>query len=559
MAGMGTMIDPIMTFVGAPGVYVNNASDALPAAAQEDTSDVSVMLLDRKHKEYVARFDAWLDLGLLYEGGSALKSACSRVLKKRPREDEEVYSARMDRFTYQNILATALGWYGAAMFGIEPEIFFNGQAGSGYYSDFLANCDGTGTSFIDFFKTCFQTMLTYGCSWILTDLRALETGEAPPVTMAEEQQRGLLDPHVVCYPPMNVINWQCDPLGNFLWAVVRTEEISQQFLGKELIVTNWYYYDQTSYKVYQWTRSPEEEISIGSQDNGAKAKLIKSGTHSLASVKRVPIRKLSLYNGLWLANRAYLLLIDHLNQDNTLAWSLFMSNLAIPVVIGDADPNQQTSSETGYLQFPTGTTYSWSEPEGKSFDQSAKRVDSLREEAFRSMNLQSQGRSMHATPAMQSGVSKTVEMMPARQVLSGMGDSLRMSMQAVLVDVRDAHKDPDTNPDVRGFMFQEDMSTEEVFAVTSLLSMRIPSKTFEKYVQKRVAKSWMQDANRVELAKVYQEIEAGPTMEEQQMTDMKNKVALASSTAASSLKMPPGRGGDGPAARNQTAPDTDQV
>jgi hypothetical protein len=255
-----------------------------------------------------------------------------------------------------------------------------------------------------------------------------------------------------------------------------------------------------------------------------------------------------LSEGLWLANRAYLQLIDHLNQDNTLAWSLFMSNLAIPVIIGDYDPSGMTSSETGFLQFPSGVTYGWSEPDGKSFVHSAKRVESLREECFRSMHLQAQGRSMRATPAAQSGRSKLLDMAPSKQILAGMGDDLRRNAQEILVDVRDAKGDKDIEPDVRGFSFQEDMTTEEVFAVTSFFNLKIPSRTLEKYVLKKIAKSWMPDANRKELVKVYDEIESGPTREEQAQKDMKMKMDAAAAGVKDKLnkanELPPGRGGN---------------
>ena len=35
-------------------------------------------------------------------------------------------------------------------------------------------------------------------------------GEEAPKSKEEEKQRGLLDPHLACYSPLNVINWQID-------------------------------------------------------------------------------------------------------------------------------------------------------------------------------------------------------------------------------------------------------------------------------------------------------------------------------------------------------------
>ncbi len=550
MAASPVLVSPIMSYVTR-----DNPGFVEPPVAPEEGRQ-SVKLLDMKHAEYTARFEAWLDLSLLYEGGAALKARAERLLKKRPREDEEVYAARLDRFTYENILGTGLGWYGAAMFDNEPEIMFDEDktsgSGSDYYTEFLSNCDGNGTTYIDFFKRVFQILLTYGSGWVLTDLRSVEPGQEPQ-TRFEEVQRGLTDPHVVCFTPLHVINWKYDSMGKLQWVIARTEVQEQEFLRRPEIVTTWYYYDKTSYKVYEDRRSIEEDTKVATQDAGRMANLLRSGTHCLAHEERVPMHRVTLSEGLWLANRAYLLLIDHLNQDNTLGWSLFMSNLAMPVVIGDGDPTSMTYSETGYLHFPSGTTYEWSEPAGTSFSHSAKRVESLREECFRSMHLQAQGRSMRATPAMQSGKSKVLDMAPAKQILSGMGDDLRKHMQDVLIDVKDARHEPDVDPDVRGFNFEDDMTTEEVFSVTSLLNMRIPSKKFEKYVQKKVAKAWMPDANREELVEVFKEIEAGPTMEEREQQDLKDRVKLAQQGMKSALtskppssNMPPGRGGSGP-------------
>lgn len=541
----GNVVSPILTMVTRPAGYV-------PPPPDLNNDDQPVNLLDLKHPEYESRFEAWLDLSLMYEGGAALKAKCERLLKKRPREDEEVYAARMDRFSYQNILGTGLGWYGAAMFDTIPEIFFSGKGGDNSYTKFLQNCDGIGTAYVDFFKKVFQVLLTYGAGWVLTDLKALGKDEEPPISLDDERKRGLLDPHLACYSPLSVINWQMDEMGKLKWAIVKTESQQQEFLRKPEIVTTYYYYDREVYHVYEDRRSPEEQIRLLTADSGRIAKHIRSGRHALAHVDRLPIRRLTLSEGLWLANRAYLLLIDHLNQDNTLAWSLFMSNLAIPIVIGDVDPSSMTYSETGYMQFPSGTLYQWSEPEGKSFSHSAKRVESLREECFRSMNLQSQGRSMRATPSMQSGRSKILEMMPAKQILAGMGDDVRRHMQDVLIDVRDARRESKVEPDVRGFTFQEDMSTEEVFAVSSLIQMKIPSKTFEKYVYKKVAKTWMIDANRDELTKVYDEIDAGPTLEEREQQELKSRMKIAQDGVKASLAgksgkvLPPGQGGSGP-------------
>lgn len=525
-------------------------------------SNQPVKMLDQKHPVYAANYDAWLDLSILYEGGVAMKKHASRMLKMRPREDTDVFAARVERFTYQNILGTALGWYISSMFEETPQFFFNNKAGQNidsknkigkFYSEFLGNCDGSGTLFTDFFKRVLSSMLTYGSAWVLTDLKALGEDEQKPSTLEEERSRGLLDPHVVAYSPMDVINWECDAEGCLEWVVVKVSKQENGFLKKPTIVDTWYYYDREKYYVYRDRREITAAAAMSGLEN-RMAEFISSGNHALFHKKRVPVRRIHLSENLWLANRAYLILIDHLNQDNTLAWALFMSNLAIPVIIGDIDTSNMTQSESGYLQFPSGTSYQWSEPDGKSFQHAANRLDSLREEAFRCMYLQSQGRSMHATPAMQSGRSKQLEMAPATDMKTGMGGDVRAAMQNVLIDVVDArHDNESVVPDVRGFIFEDDMTTEEVFAVTSLLSLRIPSKRFEKYIYKKVAHAWMPDANREEQEAIDKEIDEGPTMEDREKKEQQERIEMAKAGMASAVKkasggptQPPGRGGAGP-------------
>lgn len=525
-------------------------------------SNQSVKLLDQKHPTYVANEDAWLDLSIMREGGVTIKKHAHRLLKMRPREDSDVFAARVDRFTYQNILGTALGWYVSSLFEETPQFFFNDKSGKSldskskvgkFYSDFIDNCDGGGKLFVDFFKQVFSNALTYGSSWVLTDLKALGAGEPEPKTLEEQLSRGLLDPHLVAYTPLDVINWSCDAEGCLEWAVVKVSKHEQGFLMKPHIVDTWYYYDRQQYYVYRDRREITAHAAMSGLEN-RMAEFVASGNHALRHKNRVPLRQIKLSEGLWLANSAYLVLLDHLNQDNTLAWALFMSNLAIPVIIGDIDTSNMTNSESGYLQFPAGTTYQWSEPDGKSFQHAAQRLDSLREEAFRCMYLQAQGRSMHATPAMQSGRSKQLEMAPATDMKTGMGGDVRMAMQCVLMDVIDARRDGESViPDVRGFVFEDDMTTEEVFAVSSLLSLRIPSKKFEKYIYKKVAHSWMPDANREEQEEIDKEIDAGPTMEDREKKEQQERIELAKAGMASAAKkasggptQPPGRGGAGP-------------
>lgn len=530
-------------------------------ARAESRGKAPVKILDQKHPDYVLKAPAWLDLTLLKESGVAIGRKCERLLQKRPREDPEVYNGRMERFTHQPILGTALGWYEAAMYKEEPQFFFYKGTNktqpldtkeSSYYKDqFLSNCDGNRTQFVDFSKRAFADLLTYGVAHILTDLPPRDPSK-PELTLQQELDGGYRDPFLVCYTPLEVINWRTDRTGAYEWVVIKTSKLDQQFLSKPQEVDTWYYFDRTSYKCYELRRDAGT-VAVNTDSSTMQADLIAEGTHALSHVSRVPLRSFYLSNKLWLANRAYLLLRDHLNQDNSLAWALFISNLAIPIIIGDVDTTNMVDSETGFFQFPAGTEYKWSEPEGRSFAVSMNRLEGLREEAFRCMYLQSQGMSMRATPQMQSGRSKLVSMVPTHEVLSNMAKDLRQRLQELLGDVVDARRDA-IYPDVRGFDYDDDMTTEEVFAVSSVLGLRIPSESFEKWIYKKVVKAWARDVNQASLEKMYQEIDEGPTMEQKMDEDLKVRMSLmqkgmgkaVSGKMGPQIPMPPGRGGAGP-------------
>ena len=127
------------------------------------------------------------------------------------------------------------------------------------------------------------------------------------------------------------------------------------------------------------------------QQESAFAELVDQGTHALAGVNRVPIRRIVLPEELWLGNRSYLQLVDHLNQDNSLAWGLFMGNVPMPIVFSDRDVGPQTISQVGFLQFEKDARFEWAAPPAESYALSQTRLNTLREEIYRSFYLQAQG------------------------------------------------------------------------------------------------------------------------------------------------------------------------
>lgn len=474
------------------------------------TTTLPVKLLDARHPDYAANAACWDNIDLLYRGGHTLKNQAARFLVKRPKELPEVYEARAGRFTYQNILGTALGWYQAAMFTDDPDILIrrgeaeiDGDRGD-FYARFLEDCNRAGRTFTDLFRDVFLHLMLYRSTLILTDLPKMER---QPATLAEQKAAGALDPYLVLYEPRQVINWETDAYGNLAWVVIATTAERRQFAQDAAVVDRWYYFDRSEYRVYESQRKKD------SREKSETASLVDSGPHALAEAGRVPARWVQIPDALWLANRAYLQVIDHLNQDNSYAWALFMANLPVPVIKGDYE-QPPTVSETAFIQLPENGAFEWAEPSGSSFQHSAARIASLREEIYRQLYLQAQGRSTEATPAAQSGYSKEMDMAPSRDVLNGFGDVLRAAMLSVLIDVAAIRGEADLAFDVRGFTFDDDDAADELATAEAAIGLNIPSDTLEKEIQKRVARVLLKDARPDVIQKVEGEIDAAPGKEE---------------------------------------------
>jgi hypothetical protein len=479
--------------------------------------------LDRKNPEWLLYHDMWEKLDLMHEGGVRLKNAADAFLIKRPKELFDVYQERIRRFTYKNVLGNVTGWYVTKMFQRNPTI--DTKNADAFYSGFLANSDNAGTSYIDFFRGVLLSMLLYRSAYVLIDK---PRADVPPESRADEQAAGLDRPYLCGYMPVQVINWAADSYGNLNWVVIKTVTQDQEtWDGQPSTLHSWYIFDRQNYYEYQVRGELKQEqdgtyklYDANGQPLGqepVEATLAGSGQHALANFNRVPVRKIELPATLWLSNRAYLELIDHLNTENTLMWALFMANLAMPLIIGQQDLKTMTLSEAGFLHLTDkDAKFLWTEPEGKSFAISQTRLDTLRQEVYRSFYLQAQGRDSSASAAGSSGYSKELDMAPAADVANGLGDYLRIGMQRVLIDVRDARGDTTSDPDVQGFRFEARPALQDIQTSQAVIDLGVTdkSKTLEIELDKRVALSLLDDANDATKDKVVKEIEAAPSRAE---------------------------------------------
>jgi hypothetical protein len=107
-------------------------------------------------------------------------------------------------------------------------------------------------------------------------------------------------------------------------------------------------------------------------------------------------------------------------------------------------------------------------------------------------------------------------MAPSHDVLNGLGDILRAKMQVTLEWVAAARAltgfetDLNLTFDVRGFAFEEKLSTDEIAVIQDLLNMEIPSDLLEKELFILAARAALRDANADTLKAIIDEIRTAP-------------------------------------------------
>ncbi len=475
---------------------------------------VRVKALDAQNPFYATFGTTWNDIDVLNESGERLRLAAHRFLAKRPKEQIDIYQERLRNFFSTPLLGTIIGWYSSALFRRQPAIETPGE--DEFFTAFLDDCDHAATKYTEHWRRCFEGLLLYGRCWTLVDKPS--TGDLVPESRAQEQDLGLDAPYLVSYDPRQVINWGVDKFGNLDWVVTKTLDTQAEFLADDAAtMTHWTYYDRARYARYeaQSEEGTSQFRSFGASplpDQEPMAKLIESGPHALSGQNAVPFTLVTVPNNLWLANRAFAMLKQYVNQENSYSWGLYMGNLEMPVIFtGGSEPNM-TRSEASYWVFDQKDRVEWSGPSGRTFQNSAAYIDALREDIYRAFYLQAQGRSSRATASAQSGYSKQMDMMPSNDVLNAYGDIVRQGMEATLNMVAKARGMGDEAlSTVTGFRFEWQPATQSIATADEFSALNIQSDSAQKAMQKRVVRDVFQDERAEDIEKFVAEIDAAPT------------------------------------------------
>ncbi len=452
--------------------------------------------INREHPEYASRKAMWRRYRDLYAGGEQLREHASEYLARRHKEPNEIYSERLQRVFYENYIGSIVDWYAATLMRRSPVLTFDAMAAGAkrFYGEFSADCDFKGTTLAEFCRHSLIETLVCGSSYVVVDF---PRANGPASTRAEEDASGRSRAYLLNYGPDEVINWSYDETGRLEWVVIRTECLQQSKVtdAKWERETRWIYYDREDFKIF---RQAGESKSV---------ELIDQGKHGFAALKRVPVFRMKVSEGLWLTNKAALLQLEHFNKSNALSWALAMGLFATPVIYSDREWSQIVG-ESYYIQMGPQDRFGWTEPEGKVYQIAADNLDKLKDEIYRVCYLMTQAGSSSGS-AHQSALGKQLDFSTTEEVLRAYGDMVKDVVRQILSAIAAARQDENMIGVAGLDDFDIDDFSNDLQDAKNLLALGIQSPTLTKQVFKTIALKYLTDARPEIKNKVADEIEQG--------------------------------------------------
>ncbi|MBV9939495.1 MAG: hypothetical protein JO150_13390 [Acidobacteriaceae bacterium] len=452
--------------------------------------------IDREHPDYKKQQHTLRTYRDLYAGGLQFQHRAAEYLLRRQKEPLDVYSERLQRAFYQNYVGSIIDWYASTLFRREPSIHFQGALDGShkFFPAFIEDCDRKGTRLTTFFRHCLIDALIAGRTHILIDFPRVAT---TPTNRAEEDAVGLSRAYLLHYQAESLINWSVDENGEYEWIVLRQKVRRQPSVDSAEIIeeTYWRYYDRSEFQVYR---------RLERQGSESVVSLIDAGPHAYSRENRVPLVTMQVTDGLWLANKAAHLQLEHFNKSNALAWAITMGLFAMPVIYSDREWNQIVG-ESYYIQLGPGDKFGWTEPDGKVYQIAAKNLESLKEEIYRVCYL-SQASGEMVSGHAQSALSKQMDFAITQEVLRAYSSTVKDCIRKVLTGICKARQD-DMSVSVTGLDEVDigDFGTELQDA-KNLLQLGIESPTLKRQVYQRLATKYLNDANQEIKDQITQEI-----------------------------------------------------
>lgn len=146
-------------------------------------------------------------------GSEWYRADSSAYLWKHSSESTGEYEERCARAVHIPVFSRVIDIYSAGILRTPPKR----EGVVGTWEQFHANVDLAGTDYEAFISDALNLALAFGRVHALTDMDPV-AGD-PPATLQEQIAQGTR-PHTVLVTPLDMVDWEIDDLGRFLWVVL---------------------------------------------------------------------------------------------------------------------------------------------------------------------------------------------------------------------------------------------------------------------------------------------------------------------------------------------------
>ncbi len=535
----------------------------IPAPVNEGKFATSI-----QYKVLKTRNDAWMGefwqkCKALYAGGPTLLGNTELLKKIMPthhNEATEVYNERLARAFYIPYPGSIIDKLVAELMS-KPLTFElentttaasdGGTAGASdeagealpqYYADLVKNCaqaTGKKQSLNQFAREQMFTALQCQTAWALVDMPKKPDKGYPNLDV--QVKAGALNAYICAIDPECVIDWEEKDDGELAWAIVFDTVAKRDGVqtDRNQVTYRWRYFRENDWAIYEYTFDKTKKPN-GPTDMEF-IPLTSQGTHSFG---RVPLRRMSLPDGLWAMGKLEAIARSHMNQRNALSWGQLKALFPVPVLYAQApNPADPTSEDAGRVAQQHGQGFlrvfaekdklEYFSPDTAPYTVAQADLNNLRDEMHRVLYAMAQSVDNSGAALQRSGDSKAIDAAVGAVILRALGTFLREHLEDLLGTIAHGRKDNHAFAAKGMDNFDDVTLTQLVLDAIGISTVQIPSATFQKLFKYKVAKLALgADVDETDLEEIKKELESTVTND---VFDAENQAKVAQHQASTAV------------------------
>lgn len=487
--------------------------------------------LNTKNPAYNA--DLYEDYWALYAGGETFRKRVHRFLPQNFSEPNELYEARKSVAVYRSYIAAVADYFGAMMFGsgkleMVPKDMATGEnleAVPDPVLEYLGDCDGAGTDFVDQMRQWFLELMTRGGGAIAVDFPGLHSKDVP-TTVAEYEALGWNNIKTKLFNRTNIYDWEKDSKGNLEWIVLYEKRTPRQSWQepRNKVEHVWLVYDREFVYEYVYRSEPNAKVDAEKQ-----AILEKRYRHAKGYV---PVVYKETPNQLWIADKLESAQKEHFQLSCAQNWGIRRSCFTQPVIKSDQDVQAITYGAGYAIKIATTDDVNWLSPDVKYLEYTQREIKSQKDEIYRAIGQMSLSMDNTAIVVGRSAESKMADAESVRTLLNAYGSLMRNQAEVIMKMVSDGMN---MNLTWAAQGLDRAVSTDPIAFLGALLQAKdagITSPTFWRLAHMKAAVSCVPEATYDERDNMRKEIEQETPDFVQALEDMRDALVATEQSAS---------------------------